>query len=117
MPGPALGTQLGRVGRRGKPGVRAFARVRAVRQSRLPWLTEPIEGCVDAAVPESRLLLEADGRSWHARLDDMARDRRRDRAALRAGWETLRFVYRDLVADPHGAADDIRVVHRRRLAA
>ena len=139
-----LGAVLARVRRRGKPGVRRLvavldaldgepppaselerhlasvarrAGVQVVRQFPLPWASEPIRGCVDAAIPASRLILEADGRSWHGRLDDMAKDRRRDRAALRAGWETLRFVYADLVGDPAGAADDIRVVHQRRLRA
>jgi very-short-patch-repair endonuclease len=93
------------------------AGVRAVRQYALPWAGEPIVGCVDAAIVESRLVVEADGRAWPARHDAMANDRRRDRAALRAGWETLRFVHTDLVNDPAGAADDIRAVHRRRIAA
>ena len=97
--------------------VAAMAGVRGVRQFPLPWDAEPMVGLVDLAVPESRLLLEADGRRWHARLEAMERDRRRDRLALRAGWETIRFMYRDLVHDPRGAAEDIRVIHRRRLAA
>ena len=140
----SVASTLGRVRRQGKTGVTRLVRVldvldheappasylerqlasvirragvQAVRQFALPWDVEPVVGCVDAAVPESRLLLEADGRSWHARLDAMANDRRRDRAALRAGWETLRFVYRDLIDDPAGAADDIVTVHRHRVAA
>jgi very-short-patch-repair endonuclease len=92
------------------------AGLRGVRQYPLPWDAEPIDGCVDVAVEASRLIVESDGRSWHARLDAMAKDRRRDRMALRAGWETLRFVHKDLVDDPAGAADDIKVVHQRRLA-
>jgi very-short-patch-repair endonuclease len=139
-----LAEVLGRTRRQGKTGVNRFvatleeldgkppaaselerhlervalmAGVRGVRQFPLPWDTEPVVGCVDLAVPESRLLLEADGRRWHARLEAMERDRRRDRAALRAGWETLRFMYRDLVDDQRGAMEDIRAIHQRRLAA
>jgi very-short-patch-repair endonuclease len=90
------------------------ARVRVVRQHPLPS-SHPRHGVVDGAVIESRLLLEADGRSWHSREREMARDRQRDREAARAGWQTLRFVHDDLVHDLHGCADDIRETHTRRL--
>ena len=129
------------VRRRGKPGVRKavavldelsgepppaselerrlhevarMARLPIVRQHVLPWAREPIVGVVDAAVLESRLILEADGRSWHARLEQMAHDRRRDREAAEAGWLTIRWVYDDLVHDPHDAARSLREIHRIR---
>ena len=75
-----------------------------------------VNGVVDLAVLPSKLILEADGRPWHARLDAMARDRARDREAARLGWQTLRFVHEDLVGDLRGCADDIRAVHRARLS-
>lgn len=130
------------VRRRGKPGVRRLAAVldareglpppasalerllleaarlagvHAVRQHPLPWAQEPTEGVVDAAVPESRLILEADGRRWHARLQAMAKDRRRDVEAARAGWLTLRFVYEDL-ADVAAVAAAIAQVHASRVS-
>lgn len=93
-----------------------LAGVDAMRQYPLPWRREPIVGCVDAAVPASRLILEADGRRWHARLDAMSRDRRRDREALMAGWSTMRWVYQDLVDDPAAAAAELRMVATARAA-
>lgn len=92
------------------------AGLRGVRQFPLPWAAEPVDGCVDLAVPSAKLLVEADGRRWHARLDAMARDRRRDRVALAAGWVTVRFVYRDLVDDPAGAAAELRTIVAARAA-
>ena len=94
--------------------VARLARLQIVRQHPLPWAREPVIGVVDAVVLESKLILEADGRSWHARLEQMANDRRRDREAAEAGWQTLRWVYDDLVNDPHDAARSLREVHRIR---
>jgi very-short-patch-repair endonuclease len=129
------------VRRRGKPGVRVLvdvlaerdgrppaashlehllheaarlAGVRAVAQAPLPT-RGVLTGLVDLAVVESRLILEADGRRWHAREQAMARDRQRDREAARQGWLTLRFVHADLAHDLAGCADDIRTTHRSRL--
>jgi very-short-patch-repair endonuclease len=91
-----------------------LAGVSASRQHPLP-AREHIAGVVDAAVAESRLILEADGRTWHARYQAMAKDRARDREAARLGWQTLRFVHHDLTTDLRGCADDILVTHRQRL--
>lgn len=59
-----------------------------------------VVGIVDAAYADSRILLEADGRRWHDRLAASANDRRRDAEAARMGWQTLRFVYEQLIDDP-----------------
>ncbi|MGH9136826.1 MAG: DUF559 domain-containing protein [Acidimicrobiales bacterium] len=126
--------------RRGKPGVRKMERalsmldgkpppaselervllraaelagVKVERQHPLPT-RQPIKGCVDAAVVASKLILEADGRSWHARLEAMTRDRERDRDAARLGWQTLRFMYQDLKNDLEEDARAIREVHQLR---
>ena len=88
----------------------------AARQYQLPWSKEPVIGCVDVAIPEAMVIVEADGRRWHARYDAMARDRRRDREVLRAGWVTVRFVYKDLVDDPDGAADELAAIVAGRVA-
>ena len=133
---------LQEVRRRGKPGVRKLvavldglagepppaselerilyaagdaARLRLVRQHPLPARPH-IEGVVDAVILESKLVIEADGRSWHARYLAMANDRRRDREAARLGWQTLRFLYEDLKHDLDECVDDIRVVHEERKA-
>jgi very-short-patch-repair endonuclease len=131
------------VRRRGKPGVRKLvtvlderdgepppeselerlliraaqvAQVPIVRQHPLPT-REPIRGLVDCAIVESKIILEADSRSWHARLQAMTKDRQRDRGAARLGWVTLRFMYQDLVNDLAGCADDIAATHRQRTGA
>lgn len=64
----------------------------------------PIEGLVDRAWPEVHLILEIDGRRWHARERDMARDRRRDRQAAAVGWQTLRVLGEEIRDIP----DDVR---------
>jgi very-short-patch-repair endonuclease len=131
---------LRRVRRRGKPGVRKLVGVLAdmagepppeSELERLLWLAvartglpasrqhplptrEPVHNVVDVAITTSRLILEADGRRWHARQQAMANDRRRDREAARFGWQTLRFMHEDLRADLDGCVDDILEVHRQR---
>lgn len=130
------------VRRRGKPGVRklvsvlearsgeavaasvlerglydavALAGLKLVRQHPLPWKREPIEGVVDGAIPESKIIVEADGRKWHARLAAMAKDRRRDRAAAAAGWQTLRWMHEDF-ADLRSVAAELRDIHDSRVS-
>jgi very-short-patch-repair endonuclease len=139
----AIRDVLSDVRRRGKPGVRklvsvlearsgepvaasdlerklhdavALAGLKLVRQYPLPWKREPIEGLVDGALPESRILVEADGRKWHARLAAMAKDRRRDRTAAAAGWQTLRWMYEDF-AYMRFVAAELRDVHDSRVSA
>jgi len=52
---------------------------------------------------------------WHDRISSARVDARRDRAAARAGWLTVRFRYEDLVGDPGGCADELRAIVERRL--
>jgi hypothetical protein len=54
---------------------------------------------VDRMFRDPRLILEADGRLWHARLRTMDEDRRRDRHALRLGYPTLRYGWSDLTRE------------------
>jgi very-short-patch-repair endonuclease len=71
---------------------------RPERQVRLPGTG--IAGLVDGAYSDAKLILEADGRRWHARVEAARADRERDAQAARAGWQTLRFVYEQIVHDP-----------------
>jgi very-short-patch-repair endonuclease len=84
-----------------------------VRQFPLPG-RQAITGCVDAALVEAKLILEADGRRWHSRVADFRRDRERDKAAGRAGWHTMRFCHDELVEDPEGEAEGIRETYEQR---
>ena len=55
---------------------------------------------VDAYVPSWRLIVEADGRSWHTRRGDFEKDRRRDHIALANGHRIVRFTHQQLVNEP-----------------
>jgi hypothetical protein len=140
---PQVATCLAEVARRGKPGVSKLGLLldersdeavppgseleRAMlaalhdaglpppqRQVALPGTGE-IDGLVDAAYPDCRVIIEADGRRWHTRVADLARDHARDAQAARAGWQTLRFVYETIVHDPAGMCATVADVRAVRL--
>ena len=135
---PDLSTALQQVGGRGVPG---SARLRSlltdlgcegpVPQSQLEWrLAELLDrrchrqyrppwydgtrGVVDVAEPVSRVIVEADGRRWHATEQAMTEDRRRDRQAATIGWLVLRVMWEDLVRRPQETAAEINTVVTRR---
>ena len=138
---PDVGRCLTSIARRGKPGVRLLSTLldqrgpgyippasrleRALfdlleqggeppprRQFPFPGRM-PGEGRVDAAYPDARLVIEVDGRRWHNRTADFARDRDRDNEAARAGWRTLRLLYEDVIGAPE---ETCRLVRDTRLA-
>jgi very-short-patch-repair endonuclease len=74
-----------------------------------------VEGIVDAAYPDTRVVLEADGRRWHTRVRDLKRDHDRDADVSRAGWLALRFTYEQIMGDPGGVAAVVRDVRAVRL--
>lgn len=71
---------------------------------------------VDRAWPGAKLILEIDGRPWHSRERDMARDRRRDRQAAAAGWQTMRVLGEEVRDLPGEVADDVVSAYLHRLA-
>jgi len=86
-------------------------------QYRPPWY-DGIRGIVDFAHPALRIVLEADGRRWHRREQDMTEDRRRDRQAAGQGWITIRVTWHEVTVRPAATADDIRAImndRQRRL--
>ncbi|MDH3300933.1 MAG: endonuclease domain-containing protein [Acidimicrobiia bacterium] len=86
-------------------------------QFRPPWY-DGLRGVVDFAHPNLRLVVEADGRRWHSREQEMAADRRRDRLAARHGWVTMRFTWAEITGRPAAVASELRaVVATRALAA
>jgi hypothetical protein len=139
-----IGECLKSVARRGKPGVRRLSLVldsyrggKEVARSRLersllevihqfgipmpiPQYAFPgrqfVNGCVDFAFPDAKLVLEADGRRWHTRIRDLKRDHERDGDAAEAGWLTLRLLYEHITGDPEGSARRIRTVLDTRQA-
>lgn len=54
---------------------------------------------VDAVYADARLVVELDGRSFHSRRREMARDRRRDADLQLRGYRILRLVWEDLFDD------------------
>lgn len=78
-----------------------------VRQHPLPFRA-PGAGRVDFALPAERLIVEADGRRWHTRVEDFDRDRWRDNEATAAGWRVLRFTWVHLTVTPDAVVDLVR---------
>lgn len=85
------------------------------RQMALPG-TGAIEGLVDAAYRDCKVIIEADGRRWHTRVRDLARDHARDAEAARVGWQTLRFLHEEITRDPDGVCATVADVRAVRLA-
>jgi hypothetical protein len=70
-----------------------------------PW--DPRRQRVDAFVPAWSVVLEADGRRWHARVHDFERDRWRDNQAAALGLRVMRFTHVHLV---HRRLEVIRLI-------
>ncbi len=69
------------------------------RQASFPWRPHD-DDRVDALIPSWRLIVEGDGRRWHARYRDLERDRHRDQQAVAHGYRVLRFGWVDLRDSP-----------------
>ena len=78
-----------------------------LKQFQAPWL-EPIDGRVDFAYPEEKIVIEADSRRWHGLFNAFDVDRRRDIAAQLAGWIVLRFTWKMITEEPHFVVDAVR---------
>lgn len=90
-----------------------------VRQHPHPGRLMPTS-CTDGCFVPEKLIVEADGRRWHTRIKDIAKDRERDNEALRAGYGTLRLLYEHIVGDPDGTFAlimETRAQRRRQLHA
>lgn len=81
-----------------------------VRQAPLPWA--PTAGRVDRLIPQWRLIVELDGRTWHARTEAFESDRDRDNAALRHGYSTVRLTWHMLKERPQYCRSLIRDIGR-----
>lgn len=138
-----LGATLDRIRRQGKPGVRRMATVLdelgpgdSIPRSELErWLgvvidlaglpapvhehplpgAGPRTGFVDRCWPEARLIVEADGRRWHDRRQQMRADQDRTLQAQAAGYETSRLGWEHLAHDPDGTAPLLRAVWEQRM--
>ena len=97
-------------------GDRVLRRLRGrptiVAEASFPWLRRGV-GRVDRYLPEAGILVEFDGRRWHARLGDFDADRWRDNQATAAGLVTLRFTWTHLTTRP---AEVLSIIEAARLA-
>ena len=62
----------------------------------MPMSYHKVDATVDAYIDLWHLIVEGDGRRWHTRRADMARDRLRDNEATAHGDGVLRFTYEQL---------------------
>jgi hypothetical protein len=65
---------------------------------------------VDRLFRTPPLIVEGDGRLWHARLAAMDHDRRRDRRALRLGFPTIRYGWHELTRSPDEVQDELLAI-------
>jgi very-short-patch-repair endonuclease len=72
---------------------------------------------VDGLVPAWGLILEADGRTWHARVRDFETDRWRDNQAAAHGLRVQRFTYAHLRYRVDEVVAIIELAGRASLAA
>lgn len=75
---------------------RRLVNVEVEWQPDIPWRA-PGDGRLDAFVRSAGVILEADGRTWHARVKDFDADRWRDNQAVAHGLVVLRFTFVHLV--------------------
>jgi predicted transcriptional regulator of viral defense system len=118
-----LHEQLARVGKRGRPGTAAFRTIldsfdsegialespleeeliKVIQRSGLPppltqfqvWDEGILIARLDAAYPDLRVGVEADGYEWHSARPDWVRDRRRQNELVSRNWTLLRFCIED----------------------
>jgi hypothetical protein len=57
-----------------------------------------------------RVVVELDGRAFHATAAAFERDRARDRRLQAAGWRTVRVTWRQLREHPESLAADLRAI-------
>jgi very-short-patch-repair endonuclease len=68
-------------------------------------------GRVDFVWPDLRLIVEVDGYESHRGAVGFQEDRRRDRQNRRAGFDTLRLTWSDVVLTPADVAADLEHAH------
>ena len=138
-----LGALTDSLRRRGKPGVAKLTRIlddlgpgdglsgselerlldEVIRTSGLPTPVHeyPLPGrgattgFVDRCWPEARMIVEADGRTWHTRRTQMELDSTRSIEAQAAGFETTRLLWEHLESDVENTAQLLRTIYEQRV--
>lgn len=81
-----------------------------------PW-SDGTTGVVDLGWEPQRVIVELDGRRWHATTASQQNDRRRDRVANAHGWLVLRFGWQEVVERPEQVGREIRWLLKSRKPA
>lgn len=76
-------------------------------QFRPPWLRH-VNGRVDLAYPNARVIIEGDSLKWHGTPEAFQIDRQRDNLAQLAGWIILRFTWEDITKRPAYVVSTVR---------
>lgn len=76
----------------------------------------PVVAYCDIALPRLRLAIEIDGDAHHASVSALRRDRLRDEALARLGWQVVRISAHRVMDDPDGFAALVRDLARIRAA-
>lgn len=63
---------------------------------------------VDAAIPDARIAIEAEGYRWHAGRARWQHDLGRRNELTALGWRVFHLTWEQVTADPHGVARSIR---------
>jgi hypothetical protein len=74
-----------------------------------------VRGIADGGYLDAKIILEADGRSWHDRLHASRNDKARDLQVMRAGWLPMRFVHEMLTSDPAEVCAIVAETRQQRL--
>lgn len=83
----------------------------------MPMSYQEVDATVDGYIDLWRLIVEGDGRRWHTRRADMARDRIRDNEATADGYAVLRFTYEQLRDTPEKVIDTLLRTGQARQAS
>jgi hypothetical protein len=89
--------------------------VTVLQQATMSWWAAG-EGRVDIFIPEWNLIVELDGRRWHARLESFDTDRWRDNVAVANGCRVLRFTHVHLTVRPDEVVAIVLAAGSRTLA-
>jgi very-short-patch-repair endonuclease len=88
---------------------------RSIREH--PMAIRNSQSRVDALIPDWDVIVEADGRIWHARVSDFDNDRARDNELAAMGFQVIRFTYSMLKNQPERCIETLLAVGSKRRAA
>jgi very-short-patch-repair endonuclease len=75
----------------------------------MPEVNVRIEGLtVDAVWRRQQLVVELDGQAAHGEATSVVRDRDRELTLRAAGWQVLRYSWRQVTREPGAVAIDLR---------